>query len=205
MTASEHADMIRETLALLPATQTQADALQAVRTLEAELAEARRDWQQYVHEVKDEQARADAAEAENARLKAALEPFTRWDFHASQWIRLLGHGLRAIPAEDIDKLMKQVEDAKAALASVSEGDTTCSEHTPMTEQESPFAFFAEVMWTTPKFGFRRFGHVIEQRDDLVRVDFGEGEVRSLPADQLRLGWSPENPSGVASGSEGDTA
>lgn len=49
-----------------------ARALAALDALVAERDEARRDWQQYVHEIKDEQARAEAAEARADRMAEAL-------------------------------------------------------------------------------------------------------------------------------------
>lgn len=51
----------------------------------------------------------------------------------------------------------------------------------------------QVTWTTPKFGFSRWGRVIEVLPDgKVRVEFGyDGlEVRDLPPESLRLGWGP---------------
>jgi hypothetical protein len=53
----------------------------ALDTLAARLEAAERDWQMYVHEVKDEQARAEAAEREVERLREALEELATCVMH----------------------------------------------------------------------------------------------------------------------------
>ena len=51
----------------------------------------------------------------------------------------------------------------------------------------------KVTWTTPRFGFVRYGfcwHDALPLEGSVRVDFGADEVRDLPVEQLEEGWSP---------------
>jgi len=47
----------------------------------------------------------------------------------------------------------------------------------------------QVIWTTPMFGFKRFGTVRRLLDnELVRVEFGNDglEIRNLPISQLEI-------------------